>query len=658
MLFFSLSRSINERGIPEVTQDGYRRQGILYSYGGIMMLDELIVYHNRSLPNLPLTSFIGREQEVATVKNLLRSTRLLTLTGIGGCGKTRLALQVVSGLLERFEHGVWWVEVANLTDPVCLPQLIATVMGVCEPTHYVLTEQLIDILRSRELLLILDNCEHLIALCSQFVEALLRACPRLCILVTSREILDIAGETIWSVPPLLLPNPSHLLSLDDLVQYEAIRLFIERANAVQPGFRLTQENASAVVQICRRLDGIPLAIEMAAARLRVLSVEQIVARLNDCFQLLTSGYRVLLPRHHSLRMAMDWSYNLLSEREQKLFLRLSPFVRSFTLEEAEEVGEGDGIAGQEILDLLAGLINKSLLVAEENCKKTHYRLPEILRQYAQTRLYENQRVGKSIMPCRDLALAEQARLQQLRLFGLGSVQIYRDKQALTSTDWRYAKARELLFYLLCNRVRTKEQIGLALWPDTSSGQLRGSFHSVLHHLRRVLGGAEWVIFKDDAYSFNRSQDYWFDVESFESHLAQARKLQAQAPVRAIYHLEEGIKLYQGDFLEGAAMGDWYLPRQRELKKLYLNALLTLGQLLFTEGQYMRAADAYYKLIEHDSLQEIAHRELMRCYARQGERSQALRHYQVLTELLRTELKAVPAPETIKLFECLRNGETI
>ena len=622
------------------------------------MLDELIIRHQRSLPYLPLTSFIGREQEVAAVKTLLRSTRLLTLTGIGGCGKTRLALQAVSGLLGRFEHGIWWVELATLRDPSCLPQLVATTFGICLSANHSSLEQLVDILQFRELLLILDNCEHLVTECSQFVEMLLRACPRLCVLVTSREILDIAGETIWSVRPLLLPEPYHLASLDELVQHEALRLFVDRANAVQPRFTLTQKNAAAIIQICRCLDGIPLAIEMAAARLRVLSVEQIVARLNDCFQLLTYGYRTLLPQHQSLRMTIDWSYNQLSEREQKLFLRLSTFVRSFTLEEAEEVGEGDGIARQEILDLLAGLINKSLLIAEECDSETHYWLPGILRQYAQLRLLEQQEARKLVVFCRDLGLVEQTHSWQLRLFGFGSMQIYRDKRALTSTDWRYAKARELLFYLLCNRVRTKEQIGLALWPDTSASQLRSSFHSVLHHLRRVLGGTEWVIFKADAYYFNRSLDYWFDVESFESHLVQVRKLQAQAPVRAIYHLEEGIKLYQGDFLEGAAMGDWYLPRQRELKKLYLNALLTLGQLLFAEGQYMRAVDAYYKLIEHDSLQEIAHRELMRCYARQGERGQALRHYQILAELLRNELKAVPAPETIKLFECLRNGEAI
>lgn len=622
------------------------------------MLNELITCRRGSLPDLPLTSFIGREQEVVAIKKLLSSSRLVTLTGTGGCGKTRLALHTGYGLLECFEYGVWWVELAPLTEAACLSQLIATALGVCEPANYSSPEQLVEVLQSRELLLILDNYEHLVALCSQFIEALLRACPKLHILVTSREILDIAGETIWPLSPLLLPDPYHLLSLDDLMQYEAIRLFLDRANAVQPGFRLTQENASAIVEICRCLDGIPLALEMAAARLRVLSVEQIVARLGDCFRLLTSGYRTLQPRHQSLRMALDWSYTLLSERERKLFLRLATFGRSFTLEEVEEVGEGDGIVSQEVLDLLAALVNKSLVVAEERDQKMHYRLLSILQQYAQMLLHENREIGKSMMLYRDLGPAEQARSRQLRLFGFGSVQIYRDQQALTSTDWRYAKARELLFYLLCHRVRTKEQIGLALWPDTSSGQLRSSFHSVLHHLRKVLGGAEWVIFKDDAYYFNRSLDYWFDIESFESHLAQARKLQAQAPVRAIYHLEEGIKLYQGDFLEGATVGDWYLPRQRELKKMYLNSLLALGQLLFAESQYMRAADIYHKLIEHDSLQEIAHRELMRCYARQGERSQALRHYQVLAELLRNELKAVPAPETIKLFECLRNGEAV
>lgn len=617
----------------------------------------------KSLPEPPLDSFVGRKQEAFTVEGLLSATRLLTLTGAAGCGKSRLALQVVANLSERFAHGVWWVELARLTNLVWMPQVIATTLEQNESSDHVSAESLVEKLQSRELLLVLDNCEHLVAMCSPFVEMLLRACPKLRILVTSREVLNIAGETIWPVSPLSVPGPQDPLSLEEMMHYEAVQLFVERATAVQPAFKLTKENACAITRICQRLDGIPLALEMAATRLRVLSVEQIAARLENCCQLLAASYRTALPHHQSLRAAMDWSYDLLSLRERRLLLQLSVFMGGFTLETVEETCGGDSIdniAEATFLDVLSGLVNKSLVVVERRGKEIHYRLLEMLRQYAQTRLCEAEKTERSVMRHQDryLTLVERVPPQQLRLFGFGSVRICQDTHTFTSTDWSYAKARELLFYLLCNHSRTKEQIGLALWPDTSSSQLRSSFHSALHHLRKVLGKAEWILFKHDLYYFNRSLDYWFDVEVFEAHIVQAQKMQIQAPMRAIHHLEEGIRLYQGDFLEGTAMGDWYLPRQRELKKLYLNALLTLGRLLFTEGQYIQATNIYHRLIEHDSLQEIAHRELMRCYARQGERSQALRHYQVLAELLRDELQAFPAPETVDLVERLRNGEVI
>jgi predicted ATPase len=263
--------------------------------------------------NLPLelSSFIGREREMAEVKRLLSDHRLLTLTGPGGCGKTRLALAVAADLVEGFEGGVWLVELASLADPALVPQTVASVLGVREQPGRLLTETLSNHLKPKKTLLVLDNCEHLVEACAELAEALLRACPKLRILTTSREVLGITGETTWRVPSLSLPDPRHVPPIEELPRCEAIGLFIERAAAVLPTFTLTNHNAPAVAQVCHRLDGVPLAIELAAARARVLAVEQIAERLDDCLRLLTAGSRTALPRHRTLRATIDWSYSLL-----------------------------------------------------------------------------------------------------------------------------------------------------------------------------------------------------------------------------------------------------------------------------------------------------------------------------------------------------------
>jgi predicted ATPase len=272
-------------------------------------------------PPLELTSFVGREREVAAVEKLLAERRLLTLTGPGGCGKTRLALEVSRDLVGKFSDDVWVVELASLSDPDLVPQKVAFTLGVREQAGRRLTETLSSHLQPKEALLVLDNCEHLVVACASLAEALLRACPNLRILVTSREALGITGETGWPVPSLSLPTSHHQPPVEELLRYEAVRLFIERAASVVPGFELTEENAAAAAQVCRGLDGMPLAIELAAARVKVLSVGQIASRLDDRFRLLSAGSRTALPRHRTLRATIDWSHDLLSKEETVLFPR-------------------------------------------------------------------------------------------------------------------------------------------------------------------------------------------------------------------------------------------------------------------------------------------------------------------------------------------------
>jgi predicted ATPase/DNA-binding SARP family transcriptional activator/DNA-binding CsgD family transcriptional regulator len=344
--------------------------------------------------NLPLarTSFIGRERETLEVKRLLAMTRLLTLTGAGGCGKTRLALKVASELSGAYPDGAWLVELASLSEAELVPQVVAQALGVREQPGRALTETLEDALRSRKMLLVVDNCEHLVEAVVGLVDTLLDSCPKLRVLATSRETLSVAGEVAWVVPSLTVPDSRHPSTAEELEGYESVRLFVERARQRQPSFDLTPRNVPVVAQICRRLDGIPLAIELATARMGVLSVEQIAERLEDSLKLLSGGHRTAEPRHRTLRATLDWSHDLLGEAERVLFCRLSIFAGGWRLEAAEEVCSGESIEQDDVLDLLRTLADKSLVVAEAGAEQEgalRYRMLEPLRQYAQERLEGN-----------------------------------------------------------------------------------------------------------------------------------------------------------------------------------------------------------------------------------------------------------------------------
>ncbi|MGB7062844.1 MAG: protein kinase [Candidatus Zixiibacteriota bacterium] len=369
--------------------------------------------------NLPLrlTSFVGRDRQMSDIKQLLGENRLVTLTGAAGCGKTRLALEATWDLLEDWPDGVWLVELAPLANPSLVPQTVAVTLGLKEETNRALTQTLVDYLKDRILLLVIDNCEHLISACATLVEELLRACPKLRILATSREGLGITGEVIYHLLPLAVPGAEAQLPLKELQQVEAVRLFVERAGAVQTEFNLTHDNAPAVVQICRRLDGIPLALELGAARVSVLPVEEIAKRLDDRFGLLTAGRKTGLPHHQTLRALIDWGYDHLSGDERKLFCRLSVFAGGWTLDAAEAVCAGQGIRKGAVIDLHSRLVAKSLVEMEPESapetKKARYRMLGTVQEYARDRLREDEGDAEVQRRHRDYfsALAQEAARQ-------------------------------------------------------------------------------------------------------------------------------------------------------------------------------------------------------------------------------------------------------
>jgi len=1023
------------------------------------------------------------------VQSLLRGTQLLTLIGPGGCGKTRIALALGERIAKSpaVEHGVWFVALDGLDQPELVPQAIASALGIQEVTGHVLVETIIDYLHSKKSLLILDNCEHLLPACADLAEKLLTACGHLRLLVTSREPLGLVNETVWLVPPLSLPDPQSPIEWKQWMQTDALQLLSVRAQAVLPGWQLTEHNILAVARICQRLDGIPLAIELAASRVKMLDVGQIASRLDDALRLLAHNDRATASRHQMMRTAIDWSFHLLDVPAQILFRRLAVFAGSFTLDAVEAVcadvltEKAVIVKVEDVLDILSDLVNKSLTLISERVpgEAVRYRLLETMRQYALEKLREvgeeeivrerhlmyfvnfaeriepalksqdqvmwlkrldkeldnlraaltwgiqgagfnltglrlaqalsdfwqrrsywsegrrwlNQaianydahpdshstngdlylarmivaegmlayaygdfgsmrenlervvalaqalddpvsmsyalglqaqltsyngkvaeasllseasinsarRSGESwtlawtgfihgiilyrrgdaaaqvvldeseglfrdagdkrsianhlnvqgyiaanagrfdaarglfeealstgseledrylqstvlgnlahlarlqgdikragelyeqvlaqvrdfgpkdkiassldglghirliqgnldtanlllseslrlyreigyrdrvIFPLAGLArvtglrgrpvaaarvmgaidafltaraarhdVDDQAALEQdkagvqatmrqdefeaafsagrdltlddvveellnieqatdgkvqplspaatLYLYSLGPMRVQTDAHVITA--WQYSKVKELLFYLASYPARTKAQIGLALWPDASPAKLRNNLGMALYHLRRALGKPQWIIFENDQYRFNRADRYWFDVEMFESNLLEAARRQRQEPEQALILLEQAAQLYQGDFVDDLLEGDWFILRRETLRRKYLELLLDLGGLHFLRGEYEHAADIYRKVIARDEVLETAHRELMRCLARLGERGQALKHYQSLAELMREALGSAPAPETQALYEELRHGEDV
>jgi non-specific serine/threonine protein kinase len=504
---------------------------------------------NTSPGNLPLqlNRFIGREREITAVRGLFATTRLLSLTGAGGSGKTRLAVQVATELQEEFADGVWWVELAALSDPLLVPQAVASVAGVPERPGHTVAEALAEALRPRQLLLVLDNCEHLLSAIARLVETLLQTCAQVRVLVTSREALAITGETTWPVLPLRVPNTIQPPPIEELLAYEAVQLFVERARSVVPSFTLTPENASAVVQVCRRLDGMPLAIELAAARVRALSVEQIVVRLDDVYRLLKGGSRSALPRQQTLRAAMDWSYGLLSTPDRTVFRRLSVFAGGFSLEAAEAICAGEPEDVYDVLDVLSSLIDKSLVLMEQRYGEARYRLLETIRQYGQDKLQEGAEAATVRRGHRDwyAHLAEQAESETLEA---------RQRSVFDRLEAEHENLRAALGWSLEQQdAETAARIGAAIFRFWL---LRGHMSEGRRWLERALSGLS------------------------QKNAVRAKALNVAAILASLQDDNTTAKRLVKESLE--------LSRELDDRQQTGYALYTLGRLARVEGNYARA----------------------------------------------------------------------
>lgn len=949
-------------------------------------------------PPADLNRFIGRQRELAEAGELLGRSRLLTLTGAGGSGKSRLAGALVAGVANDYPEGIIWAELAGLSDPGMLALHLAALLQLPEQPGRAPEDGLRALLQGRRCLLVLDGCEHLIEDSACLADTLLRGCHQLTLLATSREALGIPGERAWLVPPLSLPGDG------DPRASEAVQLFIERAREVLPGFELTAENSEAVSRICRRLDGIPLAIELAAARVRILPPDQIADRLGDAFRLLTAGSRTALPRHKTLRKAIDWSYDLLTDREQLLLQRLGVFGGAFTLEAAETVCADDAVPEHEILDGLAALVDKSLVTLEPRETEVRYSLLDTMRQYAVERLREagqleswrarqaswalalaeeaaphifggashegwlrrldaeaesirtamgwaeedpsraetalrfgvalhwywfargrfregRQRLERALAEpvvttpeVRALALValghvrlwqgeipastdlrealgllrplgdpdllayglaglgaalsvggeldeatsvlaegleivnrlpeqvlscftrywlgvtylEQGRLAEARAileaaleigwrignqpsiahpltilgrvqwaagdldyalaafrealaihadgtdawgqvqaiegiarirlargdntrgvcllsgaaairerFGvpmpppeqadiegalavvgaamppatftaawdrgqrladdalvrlaleadlsdtpmaitaelpvpkppatprptlvvrtLGTLEVLRNGTPIPPDGWGSARARDLLLLLLLRRQgMTKDEVGVAFWPEASSAQVRNSFHVTLHRLRKALDHADWVVTEGDRYRLRTGLTIQFDAEEFEQAILLALRAAERRHDSAAADLAGALALYHGHFLEGTQAGDWALDTRDRLHVLATRGWLALSRLREQHHDWPGMAEANRRLVELDGLHEEGYRGLMTALVRQGERNQALRLYARLAERLQRELQIEPDDETAALYERMQRGET-
>jgi len=578
-----------ENWIETLARRGYRFVGPVTRLFKTSPRDPGVTNPRCNLPE-PATSFVGREREVAELQKLLAEHRLLTLTGSGGVGKTRLALRVAATAADRYSDGVWLVELAALSDPGLVPHAVIAALGLKEQPGRSATERLVEHLQARRLLLVLDNVEHLLPACVRLTDTLLRQCAQVTVLVTSRQQMAISGELTYRVPSLAMPDAGPNATAQSLAQCESVQLFNERARLQRPHFAVTDQSAPGVASICRRLDGIPLAIELAAARVRSLSISEIDAKLDQRFRLLTDGSPAALLRQQTLRALIDWSYDLLSASEQALFERLSVFAGSWVLAAAEQVCSDERVGKDSVFELLTSLADKSLVLAEERGDATRYRLLETVRQYARDRLRE----GGGEAHWRDQHLAYFVALAQgvepmLRgaavQEGLERLEVEHDNLRL-AMDWAESEGGDSIAGL---------RIAAAMWWFWES---RGHLREGRGRLSRLLAAAsdtQALAIRAKALrgagALARVQADYVAAEALHRESLDIRRaLGDQGGIALALGSLGAVAVEQGDYDAARALQEESLAIQRKLgdRANVANVLNNLGEVAYYQADYATA----------------------------------------------------------------------
>ncbi len=547
--------------------------------------------------NLPVqvTNFIGREKEMEEVKDLLSETHLLTLAGPGGTGKTRLSLQVAAEIIDEYEYGIRFVDLAALKDDSLLMQTISRSIGINEIPNTNLLHSVLDYLKDKQILILLDNCEHIVESCSRLAEILISNCPGLRIMATSREALRCKGEVIYYVSSLELPDINSDHTLEKLTQYESVKFFIERAVSVRPGFQVNNQNAPYVAEICHKLDGIPLAIELAAARIRVLSVEQINERLSNRFTLLTSGNRTAIPRQQTLRALIDWSYDLLTDKERILWKRLSVFSGGWTIESAESVCSDDELSKDEILDVLSNLVDKSLVIHNEQSYR--YTMLETIRQYGEEMLERESELDKIMISHLKYyqSLAETAKF---KLVGPEQKE-WIDKLDIESSNLQVALMNSII------RDRRLNGIHLALslcrfWEMRGNVIMGINWLTELSHSQEIIppqeksGLVQWLgTFEWIAGNYAKAMNY------YEESLAIQKELDNKTGIAIAMNNLGLIYNATGEFEKSMEITEESCELFSQLgdRRLQADALLNLGSVLINLKRYDKAKSVFEESLE-------------------------------------------------------------
>lgn len=630
-------RDLGERKLKDLMQPLRLYQvaaaGLRYDFPPLKSLDP----RRNNLP-VQLTSFIGREVEIKNAKELLKHTKLLTITGTGGSGKTRLALKIAADVIDEYECGVWFVEFESLTEDSHPANSVTKVLGIMEQPNTTVEDQLTDYIKDREMLIIFDNCEHVINAAAILAFNLLTKCPKLKIIATSREALRCEGEKIYQLYSLKYPDPDKIISPEKLKQYESVRLFIERASSADPGFSVNEENANAIARICYQLEGIPLAIELAAARIKTLSAEQIHKRLDDIFSLLTTGYRTALPRQQTLRALINWSYELLTDKEKTLWNRLSVFSGGWTPEAAEDICTDEKIRRSDISELLEALAEKSIIIL--NKEKTRYRMLESIKQFGAQKLKEEEDDPESISDRHFIYYTELATAEDEKLKG---DKIVHGLKNLDTENSNIVKALEQSI----KSYRFSEAAKLALEMRTY-WEVRGLTSEALDRFETIR--SMFADYKSDTndkitlyYRVNTSAGIFYRLKSnfgkaeelFQQSFQYYREINNKAgEAESLRNL--GLNEYdKGEYLKASEYYNASLKINNAMgnKKEIADIHFYLGNLSFYQGDYSTAFEFHQKSLgfwhETGNMKGITlcHNGLGLIALAQGDYSTASRHFE-------------------------------